>query len=634
MKADILGILQKYWGHRQFRPLQEDIIRSVLEKRDTLALLPTGGGKSICFQVPALAMEGLCIVISPLIALMKDQVDNLIQRGIFAKAVYSGMSESEIEEAVHSCIYTDTVKFLYISPERLKTPLFQENLRTMKVSLIAVDEAHCISQWGYDFRPPYLEIAHIRSQVPQAVFIALTATATPEVVVDIQDKLQFKKSNLFQKSFKRSNLTYFAKYEEDKWRRLKLLVQKNPGTGVIYVRNRKRTEQVAEFLRQEGFSADFYHAGLDGETREAKQNAWMTDETQIMVSTNAFGMGIDKPTVRFVVHLDLPDTLEAYFQEAGRGGRDEKPAIAVVLYNHADIQKLKTDFENTFPEKSVIRKTYRNLCHFFQIPLGGVLNSFTDFDTDAFYHYNDLSPILTYNALKFIEKTGYIELTEGFYTPSKIKITAQESVWNEFQNTKNDLNDFFIVLLRLYANLHQSYVKINERFLAKTTQKTEEQVISYLKTLQKLQIIDYLPASDKPKIAFGLERIDEKDLPLTGAIYKIRKQVALNKLKSVERYISATEGCRSQLLLAYFGEKKSEPCGNCDLCLKRQKTKITQEDIEFVYNYLKNINKKLILKEIPLEFPNFTEEKVLNILRQLLDFDRIKLNMKQEIEVG
>lgn len=633
MKTQIRNILKTYWGYPQFRPLQEDIILSVLEKHDTLALLPTGGGKSVCFQVPAMAMSGMCLVISPLIALIKDQVDQLNQKEIVAKAVYSGMSVSEIESVILDCVTKHNIKFLYVSPERLKTPLLRQNLTKMDIDLVAVDEAHCISQWGYDFRPPYLEIAKIRSWLPNTVFMALTATATPEVVIDIQDKLQFHKANVFQKSFKRDNLTYFVKYEEDKYGRLIRLISKNQGTGIVYVRNRRKTETIATFLQQSGISADFYHAGLDSKTREYKQNAWMKGQIRVIVSTNAFGMGIDKPDVRFVVHLDLPDSIEAYFQEAGRGGRDEKSSIAVILYDKTDLKNLVSEFENTFPTKEVIRQTYHQLCLFYHLPIGGQLLNFQDFDIEGFYKYNTISSILTFNALKFIEKTGYIELTEAFYMPSKIKIQASGDILLSFQ--KDSVNDKIIkFLLRSYANIYSSYVKINETYIAKYTGISEEQLMRQFKYLQQIEILDYLPASDKPRIAFPLERIKSQDLPLPDSIYKNRKKAAYKRLQAMVHYVCSDNQCRSRLLLAYFGEIKSSNCKKCDVCLKQKiKENILEKDKQEIMLFFSHQKNGVSIKALPSFFSQFSEEKLLKIVSLLLDDNQLTLNQYGELKL-
>ncbi|MBP5759067.1 MAG: ATP-dependent DNA helicase RecQ, partial [Bacteroidales bacterium] len=413
-------ILKKYWGYDKFRPLQEDIINSVLEGYDTLALLPTGGGKSICFQVPAMALDGICIVVSPLIALMKDQVLHLKEKGIKAEALVSGVSLRDSERILNNCLYGE-MKFLYVSPERLKNRAFLEAFKQMKIGLIAIDEAHCISQWGYDFRPPYLEIAKIRAFHPKTVTMALTATATPAVVADIQDKLAFgKKRNVFQKSFYRDNLTYMAFYEEDKYGRMLRIMAAVKGSGIVYVRNRRRTQEIAEFLTSKGIRASYYHAGLKTEDRDARQKKWMDGETPVIVATNAFGMGIDKPDVRYVIHLDLPDSPEAYFQEAGRGGRDEKQAYAIILYNNSDIDQLRQNFATSYPPLQYIRNAYRAVCNFHQIPEGSGLNQKFNFDPIAICDNYGFQVIPFYNALRFLEKEGLLSLPERQETTSHV----------------------------------------------------------------------------------------------------------------------------------------------------------------------------------------------------------------------
>lgn len=422
---NIHNILAKYWGYHSFRPLQEEIITSVLQGNDTLALLPTGGGKSVCFQVPALVQEGVCIVISPLIALMKDQVDNLQKKGISAIAITSAMHKREIDIAFDNCVYGN-IKFLYLSPERLITPIAQARIQKMKVSLIAVDEAHCISQWGYDFRPSYLEIAKLRELQPKVPVLALTATATPEVVKDIQEKLRFKKANVLQKSFERKNLAYVVIGEEDKLSRLLKVVNNVGGTGVVYVRNRKKTQEVAAFLQKNKIPADFYHAGLTPGERSQKQDSWIKNKTRVIVATNAFGMGIDKPDVRFVVHLDLPDSLEAYFQEAGRAGRDEGKAYAVMLYNEADINDLKSNVEMSFPSVEEIRQTYQALANYYQLAVGSGEGAAFDFDISELCRNYKLEPVTVFNSIRFLEKEGYISATEAVYQPSRINFTLNK----------------------------------------------------------------------------------------------------------------------------------------------------------------------------------------------------------------
>ncbi|MCQ2286147.1 MAG: RecQ family ATP-dependent DNA helicase [Bacteroidales bacterium] len=622
--SKIHQILKRYWGYNQFRPLQEDIILSVLEHKDTLALLPTGGGKSICFQVPALAMDGLCIVISPLIALMKDQVENLKKRGIKAEAIYSGKSKHETELIINNATFDKEFKFLYVSPERLKTDAFRLNISKMPVSMFAVDEAHCISQWGYDFRPPYLEIAEIRKYFPQAPILALTATATPEVVKDIQLRLDFKKENVFQKSFRRANLTYFVVKEEDKNNRMLRIMNRYPGTGVVYVRNRRKTQEVAQFLSEHGISADFYHAGLDGETRDRKQNAWMRGETRVIVSTNAFGMGIDKPDVRFVIHIDIPDTLEAYFQEAGRGGRDEKPAVAIMLYDNNDVRELKRTFALTFPPIDVIKNCYETLCENFNIPVHSGKGYSHLFDIEHFSKSNGLNITQTYNSINFLEKMGLLILVEDEERVSVVKVLMNH--FEYFEKTQPKLSDFLKTLLRSYTGLFTTYAKINESEIARRTGETEEAVIEKLKELNRLKVISYRPKTTKPVMIFLEERVEKKCLYIDPKIYEQRKKVAEKRLKSVLDYVADEETCRSQLLLQYFGEMKSPACGNCDGCLRHKHTKLPATDFENIAKEIKESfgKQKITLKQLLYKFSNrYDEEKVLEVLRWLIDNNQI-----------
>ena len=477
-------VLKQHWGYDSFRPLQEDIILSVLEGRDTLALLPTGGGKSICFQVPALVKGGLCIVISPLIALMKDQVEHLRARHIKAGAIYSGMRQSEIQATIDNCLFDHEYRFLYVSPERLQTEHFKMNFERMPVSLIAVDEAHCISQWGYDFRPPYLEIAQIRKFFPQVPVLALTATATPEVVKDIQLRLDFKTENVFQKSFKRSNLTYFVVNEEDKNSRMLRIMNRYPGSGIVYVRNRKKTAETADFLRNNGISADYYHAGLDPRERNRKQQSWMKGETRVMVSTNAFGMGIDKPDVRFVVHIDLPDTLEAYFQEAGRAGRDEKPAVAILLYDNYDVAQLKRNFTFTFPEIDRVREVYRELCQSHHIEIGTGQNKVFPFSMEEHARAVKMNATQYFNALKLLNNIGVILVSEHLREKSELQFRLTGDQLLKFQKEKTEYEPLITTILRSYTGVFSQFVNIDEQVLASRLETSEKSVIEQLKTLR------------------------------------------------------------------------------------------------------------------------------------------------------
>ena len=620
MQDKIIQILQQYWGYSSFRSMQENIILSVLEGRDTLALLPTGGGKSICFQVPALAKEGVCLVISPLIALMKDQVDNLIRRGIKAAAIYSGMSQEQIENTTSNVLFDKEYKFLYVSPERLKTDTFRANFPRLNLNLIAVDEAHCISQWGYDFRPPYLEIAEIREHFKNTPVLALTATATSDVVKDIQEKLHFTQENVFRKSFRRENLTYYVVEEENKMPRMLRIMRKYPAsTGIVYVRNRKKTETVAKFLQHEGVSADYYHAGLDSAEREKKQNAWMKGNTKVIVSTNAFGMGIDKPDVRFVIHLDIPDTLEAYFQEAGRGGRDEKPSIAVMLYDQSDVLELKRNLELSFPPLSVIKNIYSKTAQFYGIGLGAVSFESLPFDLHQLSQYCSEKPLTVHHALSFLEKAGCIALSEGVKQPSTMIVKAGGAEIDVFYKNYPALEDFFKTLLRSYSGIYIQYVKINEEELAHRLQLSKEEVVEKLEKLQQIGIIDYKKQNNHATIIFTEERIEEKHLYISPEIYRKRKKVAEKMYQAVMYFIQNRAICRSRLLLQYFGEMKSEPCGACDTCLQIHKKEIQNkefQEMEKRYEKICLITDNLDIKEIFTQLSvDFPEEKVIAYLR-------------------
>jgi len=612
-------ILKQFWGYDEFRPLQEDIVRSVLEGNDTLALLPTGGGKSICFQVPALAKEGLCLVISPLIALMKDQVENLKKRGIKAEAIFSGMSNHEIERIIGNCIFDPDFKFLYVSPERLKTDTFKVNLQQMKVSLLAVDEAHCISQWGYDFRPPYLDIAEIRKFFPNVPVLALTATATPEVVNDIQERLQFRKKNLFQKSFKRENLTYFVMHEENKMGRLLKLIEKNPGTGIIYVRNRRRTQEIAEYLQHFKIAADFYHAGLDSVTRDRKQSEWMSDKTQVIVSTNAFGMGIDKPDVRWVVHLDIPDTLEAYFQEAGRGGRDLKASIAVMFYDSNDIKELKANFQLSFPPISTIKNIYKVLCEHYQIPIDAGENKILLFYPDELCKKLKLKQIELINALSFLEKTGVLMLSEEVKKQSTLHFIADEKTLLSFYEKNKDKEDFVKLLLRSYGGLFSNYLKINEEEIARRAELQVAEVEDFLLELSKRGILLYSKRNAKPHIVFLQNRVPENYIYFKEEVYQKRKKVAQKRLDSVLHFVENSKICRSQLLLTYFGETKSEVCGNCDVCRQTASLEMKRKEKEAIENEIRKYLHLTHKEIIQIVSEQFSEKKVIEVLRQILD---------------
>ncbi len=618
------NILIKYWGYQEFRPRQEEIIQSVLDGRDTLALLPTGGGKSICFQVPALAKEGLCLVITPLIALMQDQVENLKRKNINAVAIYSGMHRNQIELALDNCMFGD-VKFLYLSPERLETEKFRAVLARLNINLIAVDEAHCISQWGYDFRPPYLRIAAIRVFLPNVPVLALTATATPGVVKDIQDKLGFAAENVFQQSFERKNLTYVVQFEENKLGRLLKICDRIKGTGIVYVRNRRRTREISDFLNSRKVSADFYHAGLDPATRNKRQTAWMKGQTSVVVSTNAFGMGIDKPNVRFVVHMDLPDSLEAYFQEAGRGGRDGNTSYAVVLYEKADIIDLRHNHELSYPAIDLIKKVYHSLGNYFQLATGSGKDRSFDFELSEFCNQYRLNPVTTFSALKFLEKEGYLMLSEDVGSPSLVNIKTKKENLYRFQ-VENPMYDPFIkLLLRSYSGLFTTFARISEAEIARRMPMPINDVIKTLHTLNQAGLITYVPRKDKPQLLYLTERLDVDHLEISKQHYGDRMKAAEKRMNSVIEYVSSNNECRSRLLLAYFGEKDSRRCGRCDVCIERNKLELSELEFSKVSRQLEPLIQEnaLTLEEIVEQIKGVNEEKIIKAIRWMLDNNMI-----------
>lgn len=620
-------ILKQYWGYPAFRPLQEDIIESVLNGNDTLALLPTGGGKSICFQVPAMIMDGLCLVITPLIALMKDQVYQLQKRNISALAIYSGMSYREIDIALDNCINSQ-IKFLYVSPERLKTEVFLERVKKMNVSLLAVDEAHCISQWGYDFRPPYLEIADFRTFIPGINVIALTATATTQVREDIQEKLAFgKDSRFFVKSFARDNLSYSVRFEDQKEKKLLQILENVAGSAVLYVRSRKKTKELAAFLQRERVSADFYHAGLSNEVRSQKQDRWINNQTRVMVSTNAFGMGIDKPDVRVVIHWDLPDNLEAYYQEAGRAGRDEKKAFAVVLINNNDVADLKSRVEQSFPSLDFMKKVYQSLANYLKIAVGSNLMVSYDFDIQDFTNSFQLPPFETYQALKKLESEGFLQLNESFSNPSKFYFNVDKRKLYEFQVSNAEMDYFIKALLRIYGGeLFTNFQFIYESQIAKMTRINEKQVCNKLNFLHESDIGTYIPKKENPQITFLTARYDANKLPLDVKGLNQRRQIHLDKMKSVIKYVENDMRCRTQLLLDYFDEVSYTKCGICDNCLKQKQnqtmdiSKIREEIIALL------IEKSLHPDELVQHFKNVPENQIIIIIRELLDMGEISYN--------
>ncbi len=629
MDSSIFSILTKYWGFNTFRPLQEDIIQSVLSGNDTLGLMPTGGGKSLCFQVPAMASEGICIVVTPLIALMRDQVENLRKRGIEAVAIFSGMQKREIDISLDNCIY-GKVKFLYLSPERLMGDLVRERLKYMKVNLITVDEAHCISQWGHDFRPPYRHIAEIRVIHPEVPVLALTATATERVVIDIQERLAFRdltdRSHLFRKSFFRKNLAYMALYEENKLGRLlKIIQHAKRGSGIIYVRNRRETQEITRYLIMQQIKADYYHAGLSTPDRSSRQDAWMKGKTQVMVATNAFGMGIDKADVRFVVHLDIPENLEAYYQEAGRAGRDGETSYAVMLYQESDRRNLKETWNQSFPSVKEVAHLYYCLGNFFQLAYGAGSGLYFSFDLGAFCSRYKLNVTKAISALKILERNEYLVVTENVYLPSRLRFEIDAQELYRFQVAHAALDHLIKTILRAYGGAFDYYVGIREEELARKSGTSVSEVSKSLLQLEKYGVISFYPRTDQPQVQFLTPRVDTDHLTLDRAYMEERKEVAEEQLNSVLDYVSK-DHCRSQQLLSYFDELDSEACGICDVCI-RKKALSKAGEIE----YLIESALLSILSEGPKELDQLIEgiaegenHQRIEVLRLLMDSGKIQ----------
>ena len=574
-------ILKKFWGYDDFRGIQREIIESIGSGHDTLGLMPTGGGKSITFQVPALAQEGTCIVITPLIALMKDQVDNLRRRGIKAAAIYSGLTHEEIIVTLENAIFGG-IKLLYVSPERLSSELFQTKLRHMKVSFITVDEAHCISQWGYDFRPSYLQIAQIRKLIPNAPVLALTATATPQVVEDIQAKLTSHLSpltsfNVFKMSFERKNLAYVVRHADDKIGELIHILKSTKGSAIVYARSRRRTKEYAEIINEAGITATFYHAGLDASVKDQRQREWQQDKQRVMVATNAFGMGIDKPDVRVVVHVDCPDSIEAYFQEAGRAGRDGFKAYAVLLYNHADERKLLKRVSDSFPDKDYIRLVYEHLAYFYQIGVGSGYGHTFEFNIDKFCHNFHHFPIQVDSALKILQRAGYLEYTEEQDNQARVMFTVTRNDLYRLENTTPNEEKIITALLRSYGGLFTDYNYIDEGFLTTVTQLQPQQVYLTLKTLSQRHILHFIPQKKTPFIRYTQRREDMEHIQLMPEVYEERKSQFEQRIKAMISYATCDEICRSRQLLYYFGEENFHNCHQCDVCLSHRQEGMVSE---------------------------------------------------------
>jgi len=624
-------ILVKYWGFTSFKPLQEDIIKSVAAGKDTLGLMPTGGGKSLTFQVPAIASEGICLVITPLIALMKEQVNRLNNMDIKSIAIHSGMSSEEIEIALENCIYGN-YKFIYVSPERISTNIFQYKVAKFNLSLVAIDEAHCISQWGYDFRPSYLRIASLRDHIPANVpFLALTATATPQVIEDIMNKLSFREKNVLRTSFERKNISYLVRRVEDKGTYLVKTLLKVKGSGIIYVRSRKRCREVAELLANEGISADFYHAGLPDGIRDKKQAAWTGGETRIIVATNAFGMGIDKADVRFVIHWEMPDSIENYFQESGRAGRDNKPAFAVLLHSPSDTSRLKDSLRKKFPPIEKIKDIYEALCNFLQVPQGSGKDNVFDFNLYDFVSKFRLPAIETFNSLQFLQREGYMEFTEEINNPSRVHFIVSRDDLYKFQVANESFDSFIKLLLRSYTGMFSEFVPINEETLSRKSGASRDTIYQYLVKLSSYHIVRYIPGKKSALVIFTEERLVRKALFISPENYLQVKEKYEIRLNRMIDYTESENRCRSVTLLEYFGED-ADRCGICDVCRKRNELDLSKYEFDLI---LEEIKKILLVKSVDAEelvrLTGYPEEKAINVIRWLLDHNKLHKNDEMKL---
>ena len=627
---DFKQILTHYWGYAEFRTLQLEIIESVASGKDTLGLMPTGGGKSITFQVYSLSRKGICIVITPLIALMKDQVESLNRRGIKALAIHSGMSPDEIKIALDNAVWGD-YKFLYISPERLNSERFTERLAKMNVNLITVDEAHCISQWGYDFRPSYLNIATLRKILPGVKFLALTATATPKVANDIQEKLGFGEKNLFSMSFHRHNLSYLVRHIENRTGYLLETLRKTSGSGIIYVRSRKAAREISDELQKHKISADFYHAGLNTRLRNVKQDMWISGKTRIIVATSAFGMGIDKPDVRFVIHWDAPDSLEAYYQEAGRAGRDGKKSAAVLLFSNAEKVKLKKHVSVAFPEIAAIKKIYNSLCNYLHVAEGFGKEQTFGFSLQGFAHAFGFQRAMVYNSLKILQREGYLEHIEEVDSPSRVYFMVSRDDLYKFQVANASFDGFIKLLLRSYTGLFSDYVVIDEELLAKRAGLDREKTYQFLKHLRQSKVIDYIPRSNTPYIFFSKERINIDRLKISRENYDLRKKDFQERIDAVIRYAESPE-CRNQILLDYFGENNPVRCGQCDVCKSLESLDVSNIGFEEISERVKIILEEPCTYEKLLLKLKVDQEKARQVVRWLIDNNKIIFRIDNQLE--
>ncbi len=611
-------ILQQYWGHNAFRPLQAEIIENILEGNDTLALLPTGGGKSICFQVPALCKPGICLVVSPLIALMKDQVENLKKRNIAALSLQSGMTYYEVRDTLKNACYGE-FKFLYVSPERLETKLFKEYLSALPLNLIAVDEAHCISQWGYDFRPPYLRIAAIRQTFPSIPVLALTASATPIVQADICDKLLFKAHHIFRQSFEKPNLSFSVFKVDSKINKLIEILQKVRGTAIVYCRNRRRTKEIAHLLHLNKISANFYHAGLIQKERSQRQEDFINDKVRVIVCTNAFGMGIDKPDVRTVIHVDIPDNLENYYQEAGRAGRDGKQAFAVLLYGSNEAEELQKLPDIKFPPLKEIRSIYQALANHLQIAVGSGEGLYYNFSLFDFVKYFKLNSLLVINALKALEQEGHLTFNEQVFLTPKIGFTCSKDLLNEFEAAHPEFENLLKYLLRTYAGIFDNVVSVNEKLISRLTKLSIEELQQQLIKLQAFGILEYQPQIETPQIYFSQNRASADYLTFNNDQYLERKKQYQLRVQAMARYIHLEGFCRSQYIGNYFGDADLKPCGQCDNCLRKKKVQLTEADFKRISHLiLEYVNGAGVsLQQLFAQMPSTKKDHIWKVLDHL-----------------
>lgn len=626
-----LSILQQYWNYPSFRPQQEEIIQSVLDKKDAVALLPTGGGKSVCYQIPTLMNEGLCLVISPLIALMKDQVANLEKKNIPAYALHSGLTYFEVKQALQNAIHGD-YKFLYVSPERLQSRIFKEYLSALSINLIAVDEAHCISQWGYDFRPPYLQIATLKDHI-NAPVLALTASATPVVLNDIKEKLKLKDATVFRQSFHRSNLSYSVFKVDSKINKAIDVLKNVNGSSIVYCKSRKLTKKITDLLNLQNLNADLYHAGLPNELRNEKQEAWITGKIRIMVCTNAFGMGIDKADVRTVIHYDVPDCLESYYQEAGRAGRDGKKSYAVLLCNTEDENELKQLPELRFPPIKEIKRIYQCLVDYLQIPVGIGEGNYYDFNLNAFIKNFQLDVFTVISTLKMLEQEGYISFNETVFLPSTANFIIPKEVLFDFEQSHSQLEPLIKCLLRTYEGIYDNKVSVNEKLIGRLTKTDISTVKQQLLQLRSLNIIEYTPQKDTPQLYFITNRASAQYLTINYERYKQRKDDFIKRVETMLNYLQSTLQCRSIFIGNYFGDNAIEACGICDNCLKKKSGAISEEEFIIIQqSILKQLNDKSITVKLLFEAcKSIKKEKLWKVLNYLQSEKIISIDMSEQI---